>query len=180
LADDEENQRIAWALQFPKKADLSGPKFAFLLSELGLDGLTGEDATRYLLLGFLNETLANLDSQLEKLKLGPGRPSKDILEQIDAKRAFKLWSFAHNLKATVRKQPVDYRAPVEMKTRDLISLAQAIEAEGQLPRLFPQTSSFTTLEQSVSRGRKVLGIDRLWQSENLLNILDENNAYDGQ
>ena len=180
MSSDEYMRRIIWAIQAPEISKSLEKEHGVSLRELGFDQLPSEEAFRFALLGFLSDKRTRLDAELDRLKPGPGRPRKNPLDQIDAKRAFTLWSFAHCLIATLSNEPVNFRSPVRIKTRDLIELAQTVEAHGETPTLFPNMTSFGALEQSVSRGRKVLQIDRHWVSENLLKILGLYSKNDGQ
>lgn len=116
------------------------------------------DAVRWARLGRDYERWMQLEAELAKFKKGPGRPAEGVT--VDVRRAVALWWFAHGLAAHIRGEPRDSTKPAKITARELIRLAQIISAD---PALFPYRDN--TIEQSVSRGKKALGIDRHWLSE---------------
>lgn len=107
--------------------------------------------------------LFNEEQEKEKPKKR-GAPKKEQFQNIDCERAFNLWQLANNI----------YRAK-ELKrlkgwptNRQLIDLAQTLSAEVEdFKILFPNNvaGNAQTLEPSVSRGKKELEIDELWNSD---------------
>ena len=79
-----------------------------------------------------------------------GRPR--IRFQINEKRAFYLWTIAQEL-------PEKQRAKIT--NRKLIELAKTKPFHGVVKR----TTASSTIEQSISRGKKVLKIDKNWNSK---------------
>ena len=79
-----------------------------------------------------------------------GRPR--IRFQINEKRAFYLWTIAQEL-------PEKQRAKIT--NRKLIELAKTKPFHG----IFRRTTASSTIEQSISRGKKVLKIDENWNSK---------------
>ena len=79
-----------------------------------------------------------------------GRPR--IRFQINEKRAFYLWTIAQEL-------PEKQRAKIT--NRKLIELAKTKPFHG----VFKRTTASSTIEQSISRGKKVLKIDKNWNSK---------------
>ena len=79
-----------------------------------------------------------------------GRPR--VRFQINEKRAFYLWTIAQEL-------PEKQRAKIT--NRKLIELAKTKPFHG----VFKRTTASSTIEQSISRGKKVLKIDENWNSK---------------
>ena len=79
-----------------------------------------------------------------------GRPR--IRFQINEKRAFYLWTIAQEL-------PEKQRAKIT--NRKLIELAKTKPFHG----VFKRTTASSTIEQSILRGKKVLKIDKNWNSK---------------
>lgn len=98
-----------------------------------------------------------------------GAPPKHKYGNVDCQRAYQIWWLANNIKKA-RGEPVQNGS---IKTRDLIYLAWQLRP--RLPdfeALFPVgDGQLETLEQSISRGRKELGIDGRWHSETCEKIL---------
>ena len=129
-----------------------------------------DEAIKYLVLGYLSERIQNLNSRLEKLKRAPGRPAKAQGHDIDTKRALALYDFAHCLVADIQKRERDYSKPAKISARELIKLAQLVSKDGLFPK---STVDEGSLEQSVSRGRKKLGIGRYWIAPELVKNFSE-------
>lgn len=90
---------------------------------------------------------------------GRGRRKIPELQTKDARRAFRLWQIANLAPRSIKN---------EASNRELIELAKMVDAamhdENGEPHLFPSSTSDSVLEQSVSRGRKTLGIEGYWHS----------------
>lgn len=101
---------------------------------------------------------------IEKKKRAPrrkrGRPKLQPGLNIDCIRAFAAWEMCQNLRRTMR------RPNANIPVKELISAIQFVENRLDFrpeKRLFPGTTA--NLDQSVSRGKRNLGIDRQWNSE---------------
>ena len=79
-----------------------------------------------------------------------GRPRKTY--HLNERRAYCLWLIA-------KEMSVDERAKIT--NRKLIELAKKMSFRG----LFKDMTSQATLEQSISRGKKTLKIDKHWNSK---------------
>ena len=79
-----------------------------------------------------------------------GRPT--VRFQINEKRAYYLWTIAKEL-------PENQRAKIT--NRELIDLAKTKPFHD----VFGNKTQQTTIEQSISRGKKVLDIDTSWNSK---------------
>lgn len=77
---------------------------------------------------------------------------KKLKYSIDERRTYCLWLLANQV-------PPKQRAKIT--NRSLIEKAKTMPFGG----LFKNTTSQATLEQSVSRGKRALAIDREWNSE---------------
>lgn len=91
-----------------------------------------------------------------------GAPPKHKYGNVDCQRAFQIWWLANNIKKALGK-PLHNGS---IKTRDLIHLAWKLRSKlPDFEKLFPiGTGQLETLEQSISRGRKILMIDDRWHS----------------
>ena len=116
--------------------------------------LNDEERDFYQLTGSLpSDTLIEPTIEIE-VKSPPknkgGRPR--VRFQINEKRAFYLWTIAQEL-------PEKQRAKIT--NRKLIELAKTKPFHG----VFKRTTASSTIEQSISRGKKVLKIDKNWNSK---------------
>ena len=132
----------------------------------GLGWGASEDARRWALAGYREEHQINPETTMSK----GGRPRKQrqSLEEVDEQRAFSLWWFIHGLAVKPRGTARNFSKPVKIKTRHAIELIQNVP---DAKALFPIIGEHT-LEQSVSRGKKKLGIDRGWLSETCEKLAD--------
>ena len=116
--------------------------------------LNDEERDFYQLTGSLpSDTLIEPTIEIE-VKSPPknkgGRPR--VRFQINEKRAFYLWTIAQEL-------PEKQRAKIT--NRKLIELAKTKPFHG----VFRSTTAASTIEQSISRGKKALKIDKNWNSK---------------
>jgi hypothetical protein len=116
--------------------------------------LSEEELDFYKLVGRLpSETLAEQTAKnkpMERPKSKGGRPKLKF--QINEKRAYYLWSIAKDLPESER---------VKITNRKLIEIAKTKPFRG----FFQNTTSQSTVEQSISRGKKALKIDKHWNSK---------------
>lgn len=125
------------------------------LSDLGLAEGTTTEGYRYALIGYLS---AKSNQTLSK---PVGRPRKKI--DINQLRAEVLRDFGQNLMATTQKRPRDDTQPIKIPIKELIELAIIVENETNQSGLFnPVTIDFKSLQSSVARGKKMLGLDHNW------------------
>ncbi|NKX42646.1 hypothetical protein HGG71_14420 [Rhodobacteraceae bacterium R_SAG2] len=119
---------------------------------------TSPEARRLVVLGSLHERLFDIEARLKKKV---GRPAHDDeLLSIDAIRAMCCWDMAHVLGAIAAKEKGESysrQKGVSISNRSVIGLVDLVDQGAYL--------SQATLEASVSRGKKVLKIDKLWRSE---------------
>lgn len=130
-----------WEFEEPSPAYVPG---------LGLG--TTDDARRWAWLGYMTEKRTRIDSLLKPKR---GRPRKPPIGSKDAWRAFRLWMVAREFSESER---------AALTNRQLIQVVTAVEDYMNVPnglRAFPKAGSH---EQSVSRGKKALGIDSHWNS----------------
>lgn len=111
-----------------------------------------KQAIRWAYKGFLLESRERLESITHKTN---GRPRKSFFLKKDTVRVFVLWFM-------VKDWPQSKRAKIT--NRDLISLAQKVSYSNTTQELFDESMS-ANIEQSVSRGRTALKIDKNWDSE---------------
>jgi hypothetical protein len=123
-----------------------------------------DEAKRYLILGFLRERLDLINQKLEMKKPPRGRPIKDKVFHIDNARALVLFDFAHTVVASIEKRPKDTSVPAKISVRQMIELGRIVDADGLFPK---EMTTVESLEQSVSRGRKALGIGKHWLAPEL-------------
>lgn len=97
-----------------------------------------------------------LDPKLSEKSKG-GRPRLKF--HVNEKRAYHLWSIAKEL-------PREQR--ISIKNRELIEIAKKSPSSD----LFTNMTSQATLEQSISRGKKTLKIDKHWNSK-LCDLLEQ-------
>jgi hypothetical protein len=82
------------------------------------------------------------------------------LQDIDSRRAFQLWSTANQIR--------ELTGFANMTNRRLIEIVQRVEGKMGIPikeRGFPTSTTWASLEQSVSRGKVKLGITGYWESD---------------
>ena len=116
--------------------------------------LSEEERDFYTLTGRLPSEKSE-DVKLEATRTKPpinkgGRPRKKY--HINERRAYCLWLIA-------KEMSVDERAKIT--NRKLIELAKKMSFRG----LFNDMTSQATLEQSISRGKRTLKIDKHWNSK---------------
>ena len=80
-------------------AELGGAEWGCTEPPLGLGFGATSDAQRWAEIGYLTDRLADLNAQIGNRNRRKGRPSKGRYETIDAERAFRLWSIAHDIAA---------------------------------------------------------------------------------
>jgi len=117
---------------------------------LGLD--TTEQAKRWALIGRVYETQ-------RKLRRPAHRPKQDPLTHKDANRAFGAWQMYWNLRRIFNNPKA------RITNRELIRIIQVVEQAKSLnagERLFPEHGNS---DASLSRGKKILGIDDDWNSK---------------
>ncbi|MEQ5828073.1 hypothetical protein J3456_11970 [Sulfitobacter sp. NFXS29] len=123
-----------------------------------LQATTTPEAKRLVVLGSLQDRLAQIEL---RLKRKAGRPAHDDeLMSVDAVRAMCCWDMAHVVGAIVAKKKgrsYSRKDGTSISNREVIGLVDLVE---QGPYL-----SQSTVEASVSRGKKILKIDRRWRSE---------------
>ena len=135
-----------------KLIDLTGVS----LSDLGLAEGTTAEGYRYALIGYLS-------AEISKRKfLNPvGRPKKKT--DIHQLRAEVLRDFGQNLMATTQKRPRDDTQTIKIPIKELIRLAQIVENETSQSSLFNNKMiTLSSLQSSVARGKKSLGLDLNW------------------
>ncbi|GAA6176969.1 hypothetical protein [Sulfitobacter pacificus] len=139
-----------------------------------------DQAIRLLILGYLSVEMNKIEVEREKLRNKPGRPKKPKGHDLDTLRALALFDFAHNLTAGIENREKDVDLPAKIKVRRMIELAQIANVKGD--GLFPKTTSASSLEQSVSKGKKKLGIDEHWLApelgKNLFEFLSKDESPD--
>ncbi|MCG3267903.1 hypothetical protein [Yoonia sp. I 8.24] len=123
-----------------------------------------------LLKGLATKELVRFIEDMERNKPAKrGAPQKHQYGNVDCRRAFQVWWLANNI-ANAIEEPLRKGS---VKTRDLIHLAWRLRSEfPDFEVLFPVgEGQLETLEQSISRGRKELGIDGFWYSETCEKIM---------
>ena len=123
------------------------------LSDLGLAEGTTAEGFRYALIGYLS---AKSNQTLSK---PVGRPRKKI--DINQLRAEVLRDFGQNLMATTQKRPRDDTQPIKIPIKELIELAIIVENKTNQSDLFTN-GGIESLQSSVARGKKSLGLDHNW------------------
>lgn len=133
-------------------SDTDAPEHALTDLALGL-GLGATDRARqWALVGFALE-------QERKLRRPAHRPKQDPITHTDAIRAFGAWQMCWNLRRILGKPNA------HIKNRELVRIIRLVEealAIPQLEQLFPERGD---IDASLSRGKKILGIDDDWNSE---------------
>ena len=135
----------------------------------GMGTAPSKDAIRWAYIGFKIEQHLILKELLSSQSSNNGRPKKDgKLGPITNRRAFALWFMArHFFKGK----------PVKVTSGELIAMARNVPKElgrEKYQKLFPLNGA---LEQSVSRGKTALKINKNWQSkdcEKLYETLSQN------
>ena len=120
-----------------------------------------EDLNRWIIKGYYAEAQEKLEKRIREInppKL-PGRPQKRKITQKSSARAFLLWM------AVNKVTPSDF--PGILTNRSVINHATELEASGYWKTNYFDTkmTESRTIEQSVSRGKKELGIDKSWHSD---------------
>tara|TARA_B110000977_G_C10846863_1_gene404243 strand:+ start:48 stop:548 length:501 start_codon:yes stop_codon:yes gene_type:complete len=119
---------------------------------LGLGLGATEQARRWALIGMEHE--AKMQSRRPA-----HRPKKENITKIDSIRAFAAWHMCWRLRGLANKPNA------RITNRELIRVIQVVEqAEGldAGERLFPERGNS---DASLSRGKKILGIDANWNSK---------------
>ena len=138
-----------------KLIDFSGVS----LSDLGLAEGTTTEGYRYALIGYLSEI------SKQTFPNPVGRPKKKT--DINQLRAEVLRDFGQNLMATTQKRPRDDTQPIKIPIKELIRLAQIVENETSESSLFNNKMiTLSSLQSSVARGKKFLGLDHNWLPKN--------------
>ena len=88
-----------------------------------------------------------------------GRPKKKV--DINQLRAEALRDFGQNLMATTQKRPRDDTQPIKIPIKELIELAIIVENKTNQSDLFTN-GGIESLQSSVARGKKSLGLDHYW------------------
>ncbi|WP_157440972.1 hypothetical protein [Aestuariivita boseongensis] len=96
------------------------------------------------------------EKELSRARGAIGARKRDF-EQDDLVRALLLFYLAHSIARQAYKDKYDPSCAVQLSARKLIAIAQEFDSI-----YFPKSAKFRTLEQSVSRGRRELGIERGW------------------
>ena len=108
--------------------------------------------TRWAYIGYLTE----LRQQIASIKKKAGRRQLEKYKSIDCLRALALWQY---VQLSYEEKERD-----NLSNRQLINDLQNIEmSSGQASGLF--SKMVNSLEQSVSRGRSELKIDKYWNSK---------------
>ena len=129
------------------------------LSELGLAEGTTAEGFRYALIGYLTEI------SKQGLPNPVGRPKKKI--NINQLRAEFLRNFGQNLMAITQKRPRDDTQPLKIQVKELIRLAQIVENATNQSDLFNNKMiTLSSLQSSVARSKKLLGLDHNWLPKN--------------
>ena len=124
------------------------------LSDLGLAEGTTAEGFRYALIGYLSA------KSKQKFPRPVGRPKKKV--DINQLRAEALRDFGQNLMATTQKRPRDDTQPIKIPIKELIELAIIVENKTNQSDLFTN-GGIESLQSSVARGKKSLGLDHNWQ-----------------
>lgn len=135
---------------------------------LGLGNGTTDEGIRLAALGYLSERLREAEQANSELSPPLGRPANSPLEDVDIQRALLLCSLAHTIAAIREERKVDPSIPANISAREMIGLLQSAGSQ-----MFGGMTSAATVEQSVSRGRRKLGIGRSWTAPDLRKILEE-------
>ncbi len=116
------------------------------------------ESRRLVVLGSLQDRYAQIETRLKK-KVGRPAHENDLLS-MDTVRAMCCWDMAHVVGAIAAKskgRSYSRQGGVSISNRSVIALVDLVE---QGPYL-----SQSTVEASVSRGKKILKIDKRWRSE---------------
>ena len=124
------------------------------LSDLGLAEGTTAEGFRYALIGYLSA------KSKQTFPRPVGRPKKKV--DINQLRAEALRDFGQNLMATTQKRPRDDTQPIKIPIKELIELAIIAENKTNQSDLFTN-GGIESLQSSVARGKKSLGLDHNWQ-----------------
>lgn len=129
------------------------------LSDLGLAEGTTTEGYRYALIGYLSEI------SKQTFPNPVGRPKKKT--DINQLRAEVLRDFGQNIMATTQKRPRDDTQPIKIQVKELIRLAQIVEDATNESDLFNNKMiTLSSLQSSVARGKKLLGLDHNWLPKN--------------
>ena len=123
------------------------------LSDLGLAEGTTAEGYRYALIGYLSA------KSKQTFPRPVGRPKKKI--DINQLRAEVLRDFGQSLMATTQKRQSDDTQPITIPTKELIELAKIVENKTNQSDLFTN-GGIESLQSSVARGKKSLGLDHNW------------------
>ena len=119
----------------------------------GLGWGASEDVRRWAMKGYLVERSAEIENLQKRNR---GRPAKGEFENVDCVRAFQCWKISKL-----------YNAP-NLSILKAIDLVLRMEKNLNIPdsdRTFPpQIYAKGTLESSVKKGRRQLGIGKGWKS----------------
>jgi hypothetical protein len=119
---------------------------------IGLGLGATEQARRWAWMGFALE-------QEGKLRRPAHRPKQDPKTRKDAIRAFGAWQMCWNLRRILGNPNAN------IKSRELVRIIRRVEEALAIPtleRLFPERAD---IDASLSRGKKILGIDDDWNSK---------------
>jgi hypothetical protein len=133
-------------------SDSDVPEQALIDLALGLGWGASDQARRWALIGQAYE------AQM-KLRRPAHRPKQDPLTHTDAIRAFAAWQMCWNLRRRVGNPKA------HISNRELIRAIQFVEITMSLDaveRLFPEREN---PDASLSRGKKILGVDKDWNSK---------------
>ena len=123
------------------------------LSDLGLAEGTTAEGFRYALIGYLSA------KSKQTFPRPVGRPKKKV--DINQLRAEALRDFGQNLMATTQERPRDDTQPIKIPIKELIELAIIVEKKTNQSDLFTN-GGIESLQSSVARGKKSLGLDHNW------------------
>ena len=123
------------------------------LSDLGLAEGTTAEGYRYAFIGYLSA------KSKQTFPRPVGRPKKKI--DINQLRAEALRDFGQSLMSTTQKRQRDDTQPITIPTKELIELAKIVEVESKQRGLFT-SGELESLQSSVARGKKFLGLDHNW------------------
>ena len=120
-----------------------------------------EDLIRWTIKGYYAEALENLEKAIREINPPqlPGRPKKRKITQKSSARAFLLWMTVNKI------NPSDFTG--NLTNRSVINHATELEASGYWKTNYfdTQMTESRTIEQSVSRGKQELEIDKSWHSD---------------
>jgi hypothetical protein len=133
-------------------SDTDPPEHFLTDLALGLGWGATDQARQWALIGFALE-------QARNLRRPAHRPKQDPITHKDAIRAFAAWQMCWNLRRIVN----DPKAHIS--NRELIRTIQFVETNLGLStdqKIFPERGN---IDASLSRGKKILGIDDDWNSQ---------------